>query len=75
MQNDDVSVTDWVVTLIVLSIPFVNIIMFIYWIFSSSTKPSKKNFMLASLVLMLLAFALAFLLVMFGGTSMMNSLR
>jgi hypothetical protein len=45
------SVGDWLITLVLLSIPFVNLIMIIVWAVGSDTNKNKKNFALALLVL------------------------
>lgn len=47
----DMSVVDWLITLIILAIPIVNIIAFIYWIFLSSGNVNRRNFCLAYLIL------------------------
>ena len=39
-----ISLGEWIITLIVLAIPLVNIIMLFVWGFSSGTNPSKGNF-------------------------------
>lgn len=48
------SVGDWMITLLILSIPVVNFIVLIYWAVSSSTGPIKANFAKAALVWILL---------------------
>ncbi len=66
-QNiDDLSrpltVREWVITLLLLCIPFVNIILIIYWSVSSSSNLSRKNFCIAYLVLFLIMFILTIVL-------------
>jgi hypothetical protein len=46
-----VSLGDWILTLIVLAIPIVNIVMLFVWGFSSGTNPSKQNYCRAALIL------------------------
>lgn len=48
------SVGDWIITLLILSIPVVNFIVLIYWAASNSTPPIKANFAKAALVWILL---------------------
>lgn len=48
------SVGDWIITLLILSIPLVNFIVLIYWAVSKSTSPVKANFAKAALVWILL---------------------
>jgi uncharacterized protein YacL len=43
---------DWVVTLLLLSIPGVNIILMFVWGFSSDTNINKKNYCRAALIFM-----------------------
>lgn len=51
LNADVVTVWEWLGTFILLAIPVVNIIMFVIWLASSDTKPSKRNFILAQLIL------------------------
>ena len=60
------STGDWLITLIVLSIPLINIPVLLYWAVSSSENPNRKNFCKASLALMVLAFVLFLILAMAG---------
>ncbi|MCD8043258.1 MAG: hypothetical protein LUE98_18615 [Tannerellaceae bacterium] len=45
-----VSVSNWILTLLVLFIPIANIIMLFIWAFNSSTPLSKSNFAKAALI-------------------------
>lgn len=45
-----ISVKDWLLTLLIMSIPLLNIIVAFYWVFNQSTHPSKKNFAKAYLI-------------------------
>ncbi|MCD7930040.1 MAG: hypothetical protein LUH15_00950 [Tannerellaceae bacterium] len=45
-----VSVSNWILTLLVLFIPIANIIMLLIWAFNSSTPLSKSNFAKAALI-------------------------
>ncbi|MDR1209633.1 MAG: zinc-ribbon domain-containing protein [Clostridiales bacterium] len=49
--SDPVTIGDWVVTYLLQMIPLVGIILMFVWAFDSSTKPSKKNWARASLIL------------------------
>lgn len=44
------SVGDWIITLLIMSIPLINFIALIYWAASSSSGPIKGNFAKAALV-------------------------
>lgn len=50
-ENRPVSIGDWILTLILVAIPLVNIVMLIVWAASGSTHPSKKSYAQASLIL------------------------
>ena len=47
------SVGDWLITLIVLAVPILNIVLYIYWAFFSKGNKGRINFCRASLILML----------------------
>lgn len=62
------SVKDWLITLVLLVIPFVNIILLFVWAFSSnSTNDFKRNYARANLILMAVGIGLyiLFLILMF----------
>ena len=67
-----ISLGDWIITLIVLAIPLVNIIMLFVWGFSSGTNPNKQNFCRAALIFYLIGFVLFFL---FGGMAFFSAMR
>jgi len=48
------SVGDWMITLLILTIPLVNFIVLLIWAFSSSTDPIKANFSKAALIWLLI---------------------
>ncbi|HHV36800.1 MAG TPA: hypothetical protein GXX77_03060 [Candidatus Cloacimonetes bacterium] len=45
------SIGNWIVTLILLAIPLVNIIMLIVWAASRGENPNRKNYAIASLIM------------------------
>lgn len=47
------SVGDWLITLIVLAVPILNVILYLYWAFFSNGNKGRINFCRASLILML----------------------
>jgi hypothetical protein len=55
---------DWLLTLLLLLIPIVNIVLLIYWSVSGGTNLNKQNYARASLVFLVIGVALSF---MFGG--------
>lgn len=46
-----VAVLDWVATIIVLGIPFLNMILYLYWAFGDTAAPSKRNYCRACILL------------------------
>jgi hypothetical protein len=57
-EQNPVSVGDWLITYLLLSIPIVNIVMLFVWAFGSSTHPSKANWAKASLIWFAIAMVL-----------------
>ena len=49
-QHEPVSFGDWMLTMLLLVIPIVNIVMLFVWAFGSNTNPSKSNWAKASLL-------------------------
>ncbi|MFV0419186.1 MAG: hypothetical protein ACK5KT_10715 [Dysgonomonas sp.] len=59
-----VSIGDWVITMIIMMIPLVNLIMLFVWAFGSGTSESKANWAKASLIFMLVGIIIS---ILFGG--------
>ncbi|MGH8182599.1 MAG: hypothetical protein ACREPH_02945 [Rhodanobacteraceae bacterium] len=62
-----VSLGDWILTMLILAIPLVNIIMLFVWGFSDATHPSKRNFCRAYLIWMLIGIVIFVLFMIMGG--------
>ena len=56
-----VTIGDWIITMILMCIPFVNFIMLLVWAFSAGTPVSKANWAKATLIFMLIGFVLVIL--------------
>ena len=56
-----VTIGDWIITMILMCIPFVNFIMLLVWAFSDGTPVSKANWAKATLIFMLIGFVLVIL--------------
>ncbi|MDI6698002.1 MAG: hypothetical protein QME85_03575 [Candidatus Saccharicenans sp.] len=69
-----VSVGEWLITLLIASIPLVNIIMLLIWAFSGNTKLSKANWAKATLVWLLIVLAFYFFVVVLilGGIGILS---
>lgn len=59
-QNNSpvVRVGEWVITILILAIPIVNLVMLFVWGFGGGTNPSKANFAKASLIWMAIGIVL-----------------
>ncbi|MCQ8213534.1 hypothetical protein NON08_13585 [Cetobacterium somerae] len=55
------TVKDWIIIQIIMMIPIVNIIMWIKWLVSNNTNQNLKNFLIASLVMIILGSIIWFL--------------
>lgn len=49
----EMTVGDWLLTLVLMSVPLLNLVMLLVWAFDSRTNPNKANFCKAYLILML----------------------
>ncbi len=58
--QDPVSFGQWMVTLLLMVIPIVNIVMLIMWITSPETQPSKKNWAKAQVIFIIVGTVLSF---------------
>ena len=60
------SVSDWILTIIVLSIPFVNLVFLLYWTLSSTSNINRKNYCIAMLILTAIIIVLFMALMLLG---------
>lgn len=70
-NNNVVSVGEWIVTFILLAIPFINLVLLFVWGFSDSTPLSKKNYARATLILI----GIGILISILFGASLFSILR
>lgn len=56
--EEPVTFADWMLSMLIMCIPCVNIIMMFVWAFGSNTKKSKSNYFKAVLIWMLIAIVL-----------------
>ena len=69
-KSTDMSVGDWVLTMILTAIPLVGFICLIVWAVSSSPeKRSRKNWAIAQFIMTLVAIAIAVLLFVAYGSA------
>lgn len=80
-KNESLSLSDWLITLLITAIPFVGFIMLFVWAFSNNIPTSKSNWAKATLIFIAIGIALTIvILAVFGAvfwgmidTGMMNS--
>ena len=72
--NEEImSVGSWLITLIILAIPCVNIIMYFIWAFGNGNE-NRKNFCRAGLIMMAVGIVLTILLYSVIGISIVSSM-
>jgi hypothetical protein len=57
------SVGEWMITLLVLGLPIINIIMYIVWALDTTGNPNRRNFCRASLLWFAIMMAVSILIV------------
>lgn len=57
-QASVVSIGDWVLTILILALPLINIIMLFVWAFGGGTNKTKANFAKANLIWMVITIVL-----------------
>jgi hypothetical protein len=62
-ETRDISIGEWIFTLILTWLPVIGFIMLLLWAFDKGTHPSKANWAKAQLVIFLSFFGVFFLLV------------
>ena len=67
MDNREVSIGDWILTMILTSIPVINIIMLCIWAFGGDNTPvSKKNWAKATLIIAAVSIVIALIIFFFS---------
>jgi heme/copper-type cytochrome/quinol oxidase subunit 2 len=74
-QTGELTVGDWMITLLVSFIPIVNIVMMFVWAFGSNTNPSKANWAKATLIWMAIGVVLAILFMVIIGTAIFHGMQ
>ena len=72
-NKDVLGMGEWLITLIVLAIPCVNIIMYFVWAFGNGNE-NRKNFCRAGLIMMAVGIVLTILLYSIIGISIVSSM-
>lgn len=58
-DSEPMSVKDWVITLIILALPLINIVMLLVWAFGGSGNINRRNYCRASLLIFAIILGLA----------------
>jgi hypothetical protein len=67
LDTRPMTVGDWMVTLLILAIPLVNIVMYLYWALSSSGNINRKTFCQATLIWVLIMLGIGVIVVVVTG--------
>ncbi len=71
-MEEPMSVGDWLIILLIMMIPCVNVVMVFVWAFSNSEKKSKSNYFKAILIWSLIWIVLSIILSVVIGASVMS---
>ena len=58
VSSETVSMGEWIVTMILSSIPLIGLIMILVWAFGGGAKPSKKNYARAMIIMAIIGIVL-----------------
>jgi hypothetical protein len=58
-DSEPMSVKDWVITLIILALPLINIVMILVWAFGGTGNINRRNYCRASLLIFAIFLGLA----------------
>ena len=62
ISDKTLSVKDWLITLVVLSIPFIGLIFLLYWALANSSNINRKNYCIAVIIYQVALFVLVLLI-------------
>lgn len=71
-KTGTISTGDWVITLLILAIPLVNLIMLFVWAFGSGTNINKANFAKAALIWVAISIVLGIIITVTTGAAMFS---
>ena len=70
--DKQVTIGEWIITYLLMSIPFVNIVLIFVWAFGSNTPVSKANWAKAMLIMMLFGIILYIAIFLIFGIGMLG---
>lgn len=68
----DMSVGDWLITMVIMAIPIVGFIMLFVWAFGDTSKPSRKTWATAALIFFAAMIVLSILFSIVFGVGILN---
>ena len=74
-KDEVVTLGEWIIALLVMCVPCVNVVMMFVWAFGSSTKKSKSNFFKAALIMYAIFIVLYLLFWIIFGPAMMTAIQ
>lgn len=78
MDNHNSSIvktSDWIITMLIMIIPIVNIVMLFVWAFGSGAQASKSNWAKAALIWIVIGMILNFVIFTVFGTAILEMLE
>lgn len=72
--EEPVTMGEWLITMLLMCIPCVNIVLMFVWAFGSSTKKSKSNYFKASLICSAIGIGLWFIMMILMSAGMVAAL-
>lgn len=73
-KDEIVSIKEWLITILIMSIPIVNIVMIFVWAFGNGTKESKANYFKATLIMFVIGIIIAILFYAILGSIAMSDM-
>jgi hypothetical protein len=74
-KAEEVTLGDWMITILLSAIPIVNLVMLFVWAFGASTNPSKANWAKATLIWMAIGIVLFVLFMVVIGTAIFSGME
>ena len=72
MENKEMSPSDWVLTLFLVSLPLIGFILLIVWAVGDDSNLTRKNFAKGSLILYAIILSLTIVFFIFGGLALLG---
>lgn len=74
-QDEVVSMGEWIIAILLMMVPCVNVVMMFVWAFGSNTKKSKSNFFKAALIMYAILIVVYLLIYIMFGAAMLTSMQ